>query len=396
MLAESLRIALSGFLANRMRSILSLIGIVIGVAALPIFTAIAESGTADVRRQFDAFGQDAVFIFPGWDSQGPSIGFTPPLLNEIARTVPQVKAVLRRSTLNGPLHAGRRSSSGELVAVDSLYFSALGASIDQGRTPDSADEYTRRAVVVLGSELARQLFPEGQPIGKAVVAQIDKKALQLEVVGVLKEKPRVFIDDWDRSAFVTYTWVTGKLYGTFPPQLLAVVATEREQVIPLGRALERYFLEKTGKPDAVTVQSPKQWAEQNEQITKTISLVLSGIAAISLLVGGIGVMNIMLVSVVERKREIGIRKALGATPQHIRLQFLVEAVLLTFIGGLLGLIIGYGIAYLTAGAFHWVFIASPGTAVLAFVVSTGTGVFFGLYPALRAAKLDPVEALASE
>lgn len=395
MLTEALRIALRGILSNRLRSLLSLIGIVIGVASVVAVTAIAESGTADVRKQFEAFGQDAIFVFPGWDSQGPTLEFTPELIAKLAQ-VPDVRAVLRRNSLGGQFHAGRNTGSGEVIAVDSLYFQAMGATLDQGRVPDNLDEYARRAVVVLGGTLARQLFPEGAPVGKPVVVQLDKRAYQLEVIGVLNDKPRVFVDDWDHSAFVPYPWVTGRVSGVSRPQLLAVFATQRERVLNLADQLERFFLETTGQPGAAEVSSPRKWAEQNEQMTQTISLILSGIAAISLLVGGIGVMNIMLVSVAERKREIGIRKALGATPQHIRLQFLVESVLLTLLGGLLGLAVGYAVAALAVAAFHWAFVTSAGTSLLAFAVASGTGIFFGLYPAIRASRLDPVEALAAE
>lgn len=395
---EPLRLAAESFRSNKMRSALSLVGIVIGVASVVAVTSIAESGTAYIKKQFESFALDSVQIYPGWDRSGGGamIEFDTALTDDMARNVSGAKAVLPRASLAGELRSGHNSAPAQIGAVGAPYFEAMGAKLELGRGFDAEDEYRKRAVLVLGHDLAGSLFPEGSPVGRQVAARIGDAAERFEVVGVLERKDGFFMDDWDRSAYVTFAYAQGRISGDLRPETLTVVATRRDLVIALGEALERYFLERSGSPEAVHVISPKKWAESDMEMTRTISLVLSGIAAISLLVGGIGIMNIMLVSVTERKREIGIRKALGATPRRIRSQFLVEACLLTIAGGVIGLGIGFAVAWVAVRAFTWTFVASTGTAALAFAISAATGVFFGFYPAVRAARLDPVEALASE
>jgi putative ABC transport system permease protein len=397
-LTEAFRLALDSFRTNKLRSALSLIGVVIGVASVVAVTSIAASGTAYIRDQYKDFALDAIQVYPGWDRNtgSRSIAFDEAMISDITRKVPRVKAVLPRASFGGSLAAGRSKASAQISAVASSYIEAMGARIEVGRPFDCVDEYRRKAVVVLGSGLATTLFPEGDPVGKAVSAQISNVAYSLEVVGVLAPKEFFFADEWDQSAYVTFSFAKGRVSGGLEIETLTVLSTSRDDILKLGDDLEAYFLERTGSPGAADVISPKKWAESSMEVTRTISLILSGIAAISLLVGGIGIMNIMLVSVTERTREIGIRKALGATPRHIRAQFLVEAATLTLTGGVIGLALGTGIAWIAVKAFKWAFVASPGTALLAFGVSAATGLFFGLYPAARAAKLDPAQALASE
>jgi len=393
---ESLALAARSFGANRLRAALSLIGIVIGVASVVAVTTIAESGTAEIREQFEDFALDAVQVYPGWDPRGgPSIEFDSALCADISRQVPYAKAVLPKVGLGGSLQAGRNSADAQIGAVGAPYLEAMGAALELGRGFDAEDEYGKRSVLVLGSELAKSLFPEGDPVGREVLVKAAETVARFRVIGVLAQKDPLF-EEWDRTAYITYAYAAGRIQGGLSPQALTVVSASRDRVLELGEGLERFFLERSGSPQAVNVISPKRWAENQMKMTGTISLILSGIAAISLLVGGIGIMNIMLVSVTERTREIGIRKALGAKPRHIRSQFLVEACLLTLTGGLLGLGLGFGAAFIAVKAFKWAFTTSLATAALAFGVSAGTGLFFGLYPAIRASRLDPVEALSSE
>jgi putative ABC transport system permease protein len=397
-LSEALRLALGSFRVNRLRSALSLIGIVIGVASVVAVTSIAGSGTSYMRKQFEGYGLDAVQVYPGWDrgTGRPLVELDREMVEDIAASVPGAKAVLPRSSMGGSLASGRNKTAAQITAVSSSYIESMGAAIDTGRTFDAVDEYRMRPVVVLGSELAKGLFPEGDPAGKEITASIGNKIARLEVIGVLEPKDSFFADDWDKTAYVTYSFASGRITADLGIELLTVVAQSRDVILDLGESLKRYFLEKTGNPEAATVISPQQWLESNMEATKAVSAILTGIAAISLLVGGIGIMNIMLVSVTERKREIGIRKALGATPRHIRAQFLVESSVLTLAGGVIGLGLGALIGWFAVKGFKWPYVASANTAALAFAVSVGTGIFFGLYPAARASKLDPVEALAAE
>jgi len=397
-MTESLRLAVESFRANKMRSALSLIGIVIGVASVVTVTSIAESGTVYLKKQFESFSLDSVQVYPRWDraSGVQGVDLDAELAADIARRVPWAKAALPRSEFPGEFRSGTNSANASICAVGAPYFEAMGARVGLGRGFSAEDEYLRSGVIVLGSGLAKDLFPEGGPVGRQVAARTGDATARFEVIGVLEPKDSIYLDDWDRSAYLTYAYAAGRISADLRPDLLTIVATSRDRVLELGEGVERYFLERTGSPETVNVLSPKKWAESDMELTRTISLILSGIAAISLLVGGIGIMNIMLVSVAERKREIGVRKALGAKPRHIRSQFLVEACLLTLFGGAIGLGLGFAAAWVAVKAFKWAFVASAATAALAFGVSAATGVFFGLYPAIRAARLDPVEALASE
>jgi len=395
---ESILMAFESFAGNKLRAALSLIGVVIGVASVVAVTALSASGAADVRQQFEAFGLDAVQVFAsgGSQSQGGSVRLDDALAAEILRSFPDAEAVLPQASLGGSLARKGEVSTGSVNAVDSRYFSAMDARIELGRGFSQSDEYRARPVIVLGSALARELFPEGDPVGKYVAFTAQKMSASLEVVGVLEPKQARFMDDWDRSAYMPFMTASRRFFGDLEPRVISVVAKDRDRVVALGEGLKRFFLDRTGDPEAFWVTSPKEWAEENEKMIRTLSLLLGGVAAISLLVGGIGIMNIMLVSVTERRREIGIRKALGATMSDIRTQFLVEASALTISGGFIGLLLGSGAAWIAVKAFKWKFVASPDTAVLAFAVSVAVGLFSGIYPAARAARLDPVEALASE
>jgi ABC-type antimicrobial peptide transport system, permease component len=398
MLRESFAIAIDSFRSNKLRSALSLIGVVIGVASVVAVTAIASSGTSYIRKQYAQFSLNAIQVYPGWNpgTGRPAIEFDESLMADIERNVADAKSVLPKTSLGATLSAGRSSAAAQISAVAAAYMSAMGAEIDSGRNFDAVDEYREKPVAILGSELAASLFPEGAPVGKELAALIGKTGFRLEVVGVLKPKDSFIGDDWNRGAYITYAFAKGRISKDTRIETLIALASSNDRSLQLGDELERYFLEKTGNPEAANVISPKKWAESDMKVTGTISMILTGIAAISLLVGGIGIMNIMLVSVTERTREIGIRKALGATPRHIRMQFLVESAALSLAGGIIGLGLGNAIAWLAVKGFKWDYIASPKTALVAFAVSAATGIFFGLYPAARAARLDPAQALASE
>jgi len=393
MIVEYVRTALQSFSGNRLRAGLSLIGVVIGVGSVVAVAGLSASGAADVRRQFEAFGLDAVQVFPNWQGEGRPLPLDDALAAELMRELPDAAAVLRKSQLGGGLTRGRHASQASIIAVDPRYFAFMDASIDFGRGLAADDEYRAAPVVVLGSKAAADLFPEGQALGKTVQASIGQGSSTLTVVGVLASKRSMFMDDWDRSAYVAFGMAARRLVGGLEAHSLSVVAKDRSRVLSLATGLERFFLERTGSPNAFWIDSPKRWAEENEKMIRSLSLFLGGVAGISLVVGCIGIMNIMLASVSERTREIGVRKAVGASRIEIAMQFVVETSALTLAGGLIGLGLGLGAARLAVGAFGWAFVASPFAAALALIVSVAVGLAAGVYPAVRASKLDPVIAL---
>ncbi|MBU0926333.1 MAG: ABC transporter permease [Spirochaetes bacterium] len=396
MIREYLRTAWQSFSGNKLRAGLSLVGVVIGVASVVAVAALSSSGAADVRRQFEAFGLDAVQVFPNWRADGRPLPLDDALASRILRELPDAAAVLRKAQLGSGLGNGRRRSESSLVAVDPRYFLYMGAGLDQGRSLDATDEYRARPVAVIGAKAALDLFPEGEPLGKTIQASIGDSVATLTVVGVLAEKSSMFMDDWDRSAYIAFGAAAKRYVGGLEPQGLSVVARDRSKVVSLAAELERFFLERTGDPEAFWVDSPKRWAEENEKMIRSLSLLLGGVAGISLVVGCIGIMNIMLASVSERTREIGVRKAVGATRREIAAQFIVETSALTLAGGAIGLALGFLAARLAVKAFGWDFVASPGAAALALGVSVAVGLAAGVYPAIRASRLDPIVALAAE
>ncbi len=397
MILESLGMAIDSLRSSRLRTFLSLSGIVIGVASVVAIMEIAASGTADVRRQFESLGLDAVQVYPGWRmNDAESVKIDDALIRGIRRDVPGVKNVLSSTQVSGRLSRGRLGEQVQILAVESPYFMAMNAPFAVGGPFKAEDEYSARARVVLGSEIARNLFPEGDPVGKTVAAQVDKVPLSLVVTGVLLPKDAMFGEDWNNMSYIPLSLVLKKINGTARINNLLVLGSSPGKVLKLGSDLERFLTEYSGSPDAFYVASPGKWAEENNKATKTISVILAGIASISLLVGGIGVMNTMLVSVGERRREVGIRKAIGAENRHILLQFLTEAALLTVSGGFIGLGLGTVIGAIAVKKFGWEFQSNPAVAALALAVSMVTGLISGIYPAMRAAKLDPVRALAEE
>jgi len=396
MLRESIGMALQSFAANKLRSILSLIGVVIGVASVVAIASLSESGSGEMRRQFESFGLDSITVYRGWSDYAEAPAFNEDLYRDLRGSFPAIKAIIPVIPVPMQIISKGDSSGGQILAVDAPYFAGKQLQLDLGRGFDELDEYAARFVIVLGTELARELFPEGSPLGKSVLLNANELTVGCEVIGVLAKSESFMGDDTSRTAFVPAATVSKRLFGNLEAASIQVLAADKTAVVELGAALENYFISASGGPEAVWINTPQKWAEENEKMIGTLSLLVGGIAGISLLVGGIGIMNIMLVSVSERKKEIGLRKALGATEGAIQLQFLIEAIVLTTTGGLLGLGIGSGIGYIAVQLFEWTFASSAGPALLALVISGVVGIGAGLYPAARASRLDPVEALAAE
>ena len=249
--------------------------------------------------------------------------------------------------------------------------------------------------IILGSEIAAALFPDGGAVGKTITLIYSNIRFGFEVVGVLKESTSG-IESSTTGVYIPRGFYSKKIMPNPNAGTVVIQCTDQNLSSTVADDIETYMKEKTGVENSVTIISMQSMIEQFDEVMGTVTMLLSGIAAISLLVGGVGIMNIMIVTVTERRKEIGIRKALGATPGAIRMQFLVESATITLFGGFLGIIIGLGLSYLVVYVMSWNFGIQWGACFVAFIFSAFVGVFFGLNPAARAAKLDPVEALSSE
>ncbi|MBY8872974.1 ABC transporter permease [Micromonospora sp. PLK6-60] len=391
--AEAWRVALDALRANRMRSALTMLGVIIGVASVVVLVAIGTGAKREVERQVEGLGSNLLVVVPG----KIDIGAAPAVsrlsladVDAVTRVVGDPARVAVTVASGETVRAGRRADfttvQGVLETTPSVFTRQLG----RGSYLTASDVDTSRRVAVLGASVAGALFPDRDPIGQ----QVSIAGVRFRVIGVFAPLGQSLGVDRDDEVHIPVT-AAHRLYGTQRIDGIAVKAPDRERIDALG---DRIVAELTRRhPDtefsAVTQQ---QILGVLGDILGVLTGVLAAIAGISLLVGGVGVSNIMLVSVRERTREIGLRKAVGARPRDIGLQFLLEAVLLTSLGGLLGMALGVGAA-LAADALSPVPAAITWWSLaLAFGVSAAVGIVFGVVPAQRAGRLDPVVALRAE
>jgi len=396
MLFENLSLALKDFASNKLRTFLSVLGIVVGVGSVVAITTLGNSATASVKQQVASSGLETITIFPGRDSTREQRRlFTPALAEGIAK-VAGVREAAPVNQANFSIVAGRESYQTQVVGADERLSAIFDLAIAEGRDLTAGDSQRRSSVVVLGSELASKLFPSGGAVGSYVRLSWRNVSRSARVVGLMASHSDALGFSFDTTAYVPYRTLTERLIHAESAQRYAVRTVAGADVLEVADRIGEHFQNLTGNADSYRVISPTTMAEMFTGITNTLNMFLTGIAAISLVVGGIGIMNIMLVSVTERTREIGIRKALGASPRVIRAQFLTEAVTLTVFGGLGGMTLGTAVSAIVTDVLKWTFAIAPASYAMALTFSAAVGVFFGLYPAARAARLDPVTALAYE
>lgn len=388
--------ALRNFKSNKTRTFLSLLGIIIGVASVIMVTTIGQSATENVKRSLGQAGLDLVQIHPGWAmNRSQQIELNENFRNELASSIRGIRTIVFNNDFGGHLRYGSLDLGISIQAVEQDYFAMMGITLDYGRLFSVTEQVLGSQKMILGSESARYLFPEGNALGKTVILQMDGYILGFEVIGVLVESDSSGFQSPNQTSFVPRSVYTRKINpGDTKAGNILVQALEQNTTPRIQAEIQALGLEKTGNEQALMVFSMQSILDQYNQVMGSMNLLLSGIAGISLLVGGIGIMNIMIVTVTERKKEIGIRKALGASPGAIRTQFLVESATITLAGGILGISLGLLLSSLVVSSFGWPLIIQWRNCLIAFSFSAVVGIFFGLHPALRAAKLDPVEALA--
>ena len=392
-LAEAWRVALDALRANRLRSALTMLGVIIGVASVVILVAIGTGTKQKVEQQVEGLGSNLLLVVPGRLDVGSAPALSPLTLDDVdvvSRVVGDPDRVAVTVASGATVRAGPRSDFSTVQGVLETTPAVFTREVSRGRYLTGSDVDTSRRVAVLGASVARALFPDRDPVGQ----QITVSGVRFRVIGVFAPLGQSLGVDRDDEVHVPVT-AAQRLYGTQRVDGIAVKAPDRERIDELG---ERIVAELSRRHPGTefSAVTQEQILGVLGDILGILTGVLAAIAGISLLVGGVGVSNIMLVSVRERTREIGLRKAVGARPRDIGVQFLLEAVLLTSIGGLTGMALGVGTALAVAAVSPIPAAVTWWSLALAFGVSAGVGIVFGVVPAQRAGRLDPVVALRSE
>jgi putative ABC transport system permease protein len=401
------KIAYRSLRANRMRSILTMLGMVIGVSAVIAMVAIGAGANERIAAQISSVGSNLLLVLPGSTTAGGlRFGYgsgrtlTMADARAIGRELPAVRLAAPSVRSVSPVVYGNQNWSTLIQGVTPEYFEIREYRLTEGRffTADEVDASSKVAVV--GRTVVRNLFVDESPVG----AILRIKRVPFTVVGVLEEKGQSLQgQDQDDIIIAPITTVQNRLIGSKQPGSVGVItvqAVDREsidaaegEVVSLLRQRHRIG---SGQEEDFSVRNLSEMLEVAEASTRVMSLLLGAIASVSLLVGGIGIMNIMLVSVTERTREIGIRLAVGAKERDILVQFLIEAVFLSVAGGAIGILLGIGGSLLISRFAGWSTLISPGAVLVAFSFSAAVGIFFGFYPARKASRLDPIEALRHE
>jgi putative ABC transport system permease protein len=392
-LAEAWRVAFDSLRANRLRSGLTMLGVVIGVAAVVVLVAIGTGAKQEVERQVEGLGSNLLIVVPGRVDFGSAPAVSRLSLSDVdavSRLVGDRSRVAVTVTSGETVRAGTASRFTSVLGVMETTPSVFVRSLSRGAYLTRSDVDTGRRVAVLGSAVARSLFGERDPIGQ----QVSIAGVRFRVIGVFTPLGQSLGVDRDDEVHIPVT-TAHRLFGTERIDGIAVKAPNRGDIDALGARIVAEL--STRHPDTeFSAVTQEQILGVLGDILGVLTGVLAAIAGISLLVGGVGVSNIMLVSVRERTREIGLRKAVGARPRDIGVQFLLEAVLLTTIGGVTGMGLGVGAALLVAALSPVPAAITWWSLALAFGVSATVGIVFGVVPAQRAGRLDPVEALRSE
>ncbi|MCM3080008.1 MULTISPECIES: ABC transporter permease [Brevibacillus] len=395
-LLESFYTAVEGIWANKMRSSLTMLGIIIGITSVIAVTTLGEGGQKAINEEMDKFGRNNFNVYINWDTkeEHSTDDLTVEDAEILAKISPAIEYIVPYNSSTVEMKGPKKVERVNLVATTPEYLPMLQTTVQlsKGRFFNHADDKEQRAVVVLEEALGTKLFGQMNPIGQRVRMGNNS----LVVIGTYKEEKFKF--DMGAETFGAFVPIRYSQSLQEEPyvQMFMGTAVDKASVDPAMQQAKQYLSRKHQKKDHYTARSMQESADQFNQLTGTLTMIFSVIAGISLVVGGVGVMNIMLVSVTERTREIGIRKALGARRGDILIQFLIESVIVCLIGGLIGVLFGLGIAALIAHFANLPPLLSWNSVIIAFAFSSAIGIFFGLYPANKAAKLDPIEALRYE
>lgn len=404
MLREMLQVAWDSLMANKLRSVLTTLGVLIGVAAVITMLAIGQGAREQQLQLIQQMGANVVLVFPGQFRRG-AVGFGMGSVQTL--TMRDIEALSKGNALIVQVAAEvrrvaqvvyrQKNTSTSVVGVTANYPVVRAYKVEKGRFFTEHEDLANARVAVLGQTVVANLFGENaNPVGKTIRIN----GIPFKVIGVLAKKGALGPMDLDDQILIPLRTAMYRLFGTEYLNTISVQIVRNEFVTAAMEEIERILRRShrlpPNKPSDFTMRTQAEWEQLAEQTSRLFIILLLSIASVSLIVGGIGIMNIMLVSVAERTREIGIRKAIGAKPSDIQLQFLLEAVVLSLVGGGLGIFFGIAASYSIGKVAGWTVIVSPISVILAFGFAAAVGIFFGYYPARKAAKLEPVEALRYE
>ncbi len=404
MLNESIKMALQGMLGNKLRTMLTLLGIIIGVGAVIAMVSLGFGMKENIANNISKLGSNLLMIQSGGRTasgariaSGEGAKLTYEDMQAIEKQIDGITGISATVSSSYQLVAGNQNSTSRVEGTTPSAAEVSALEVEEGRFITDRDMNSRSRVAVVGTTIVENLYPDGDPIGKTL--RINKAPFQ--IVGVLKSKGTSGMgQDQDDIVYIPLTTAQNRMMGITHVHRITIAAEDENTINDVQAEVEELLRTrhkiKEGGDDDFTVRNMAAIMETMMETANNITLLLGCIAAISLLVGGIGIMNIMLVSVTERTREIGIRKALGATYRDILLQFLIEAMVIGIVGGSMGVVVGVAASYVISAFAGWNTVISVSAIVIAVVFSVGIGLFFGIYPARKAALLDPIDALRYE
>ena len=402
LLDEIIKVALQAIRANKLRSLLTALGIIIGVGAVITMLALGTGARHSIEERIQAMGPTLLTLFPGQSFRGgiafnQRVSLTMDDDTALVNNRHYISEVVPELSTNLQVQYGDKNINTTILGSTSNYVPVHSYEVIAGRMFSSGEDDARRRYAVLGGSVPDML--EANPaamIGQTLLI----RGIPFEIIGVLNQKGSQGFSNPDEQILIPLQTARFRILGTDRLRTITIQARDLNSMtlamIEAEGVLRRQHKIRVGAENDFQIRNQSDILSTFQQTTQTFGFLLAGIAAVSLLVGGIGIMNIMLVSVTERTREIGVRKALGATKQNILLQFLVEALVLCLAGGTLGIVLGSAGALVLSKAAQWNTSISPFSILLAFLFSAGVGLFFGMWPARRAASLDPIDALRYE
>ncbi|MDY5482435.1 MAG: ABC transporter permease [Veillonella caviae] len=403
MYKESFLMAWASLIANKLRSILTMLGIIIGVAAVIALVSIGNGVKQDIQDSISSLGSNLLMVMPGaprTPGVRPTAGSQKTLKVSDYEAIAKLDGVKAASPYTAGAYVAIYQSKNWTTSVSGVNYNFQDVNnwnMEEGRFISEKNVQNRERIAVVGQTVVKNLFAGEDPVGKEIRVQ----NIPFRVIGVLESKGNGTMgNDQDDAIFIPYTTAMERVEGVDYLRMVYVVAKDESGIDRLQSDIENLLRVRHGikdpELDNFNIQNMKSIMDTMEQTTGTLTLFLGAVAAISLVVGGIGIMNIMLVSVTERTREIGIRKALGATYNVIVTQFLIEAVVISLMGGIIGIALGIGASHLIGTLSGMSTVISIPTIILSFGFSMAIGLVFGIYPARKAAKLNPIDALHYE